>query len=122
MDIVRPPLSLIPFPYQVRNFTEHLASTPHPEFAQWNAENSLAIVWFGVNDVAAMQAYTKQATVTELVDRVMESYFDKIRILHREGLDRFVFMGVPRTSASNLTTWSDTTDGGTSTVSCPIRY
>lgn len=94
VDIVRPILSLIPFPYQVRNFTRELAF--RPSFAPWTAENSVAIIWFGVNDVSAMQVYTNENSPTQLVDRIMASMFEKIGTLRDAGLQRFVIMGVPR--------------------------
>lgn len=96
MDIARPPLSLVPFPYQVRNFTSALGSVLLD--VPWTAKNSIAILWFGVNDCAAAQVYTKASTPKNLVDRIMDSYFTQVKGLMDTGLRRFLFMGVPRSS------------------------
>ena len=94
IDIVRPPLSLIPYPFQVENFTKALGTSP--DYAPWTAENSLATIWLGVNDVAAIQVYTDKSSWSVLVDRIMISFFNRTNLLYEAGLRQFVFMGVPR--------------------------
>jgi hypothetical protein len=76
---------------QVQVFSDNLASKP--SYAPWTAENTVAGVWMGVNDVGNSWWFSNYTDVnTAVVDR----YFEQLQILYDAGVRQFVLLNVPR--------------------------
>ncbi|KAM0433527.1 hypothetical protein ACHAPT_004407 [Fusarium lateritium] len=76
---------------QIRRFEDSISR--RPEHAAWNAENAVAAIWFGVNDIRL--AYTEK-NLTYFMEGVVMQMFDFTGQLHKMGLRQFVFIEVPR--------------------------
>jgi hypothetical protein len=76
---------------QVQVFSDNLASKP--SYAPWTAENTVAGVWMGVNDVGNSWWFSNYTDInTVVVDR----YFEQLQILYDAGVRQFVLLNVPR--------------------------
>ena len=76
---------------QGKQFSGSIA--PRPDYAPWNAANTLVSVWMGVNDVGNswwLENYT------ELVGKIMDSYFGQLQLVYDAGARNFVLLSVPR--------------------------
>ena len=67
------------------------ALVPAPTEAPWTADNSLAIVWIGINDVG--EAFWEDIALP--LDDVMTRYWGLMQELYDDGLRDFVVMTVP---------------------------
>lgn len=81
-----------PFSVQVDDFMPVARHGEH--FAPWTGNNSIFIVWFGVNDVDL--TVTQAKPELEIVDFLIGKYFDSVDKLRVVGARRFLFLGVPR--------------------------
>ncbi|KAB5583628.1 hypothetical protein GE09DRAFT_1182287 [Coniochaeta sp. 2T2.1] len=75
---------------QVAQFSGSIAS--HPSYAPWTAENTLVGVWIGVNDVG--NSYWK-ADETVLLGKIMDRYFEQLKVVYDAGARNFVLLSVP---------------------------
>ncbi|KAH8651249.1 GDSL-like Lipase/Acylhydrolase [Xylariales sp. PMI_506] len=74
------------FDGQVGLFQSYLTTN-----APWSPDNTLVVVWIGINDVG--QSFWDN-TVTPF-DAVMDEYFDLLQTLHNDGITDFVLFTVP---------------------------
>jgi hypothetical protein len=88
------------FADQVGIFTGSLGVKPRPAYAQWNADNALAAVWIGVNDVG--NSFENQNS-TIVADLCADRYFQLVREIYKTGVRKFVFLTVPRMSFTSYT-------------------
>lgn len=65
----------------------------HQHTGSWTADNSLCVIWFGVNDIE--QGYTT-SDPDSLYEKDMSAYFTHAIHLYDSGLKNFAFLGVPR--------------------------
>lgn len=79
------------FEDQVNAFQKHYGG----EDRNWTAENAVAGVWFGVNDIRRSFSNIKAG---DLVRLVMDRYFENLERLYIIGLRKYVLLSVPRTS------------------------
>ncbi|KAL8389049.1 hypothetical protein RB595_008829 [Gaeumannomyces hyphopodioides] len=77
---------------QLGQFKDSLAT--RPPWAPWTADDTLAGVWMGVNDVG--NAFWSPG-VEELLVRIVGRYFDQLQLLYDAGVRNFVLLGVPPT-------------------------
>ena len=93
-DIIAPyDPSVVSFKEQVAIFSDNLV--PQPDYAAWTADNSIAGIWIGVNDIGNSWW---EATRDDIYDRVMAVYSDQLQILYDAGLRDFFLLNVPRMS------------------------
>lgn len=76
---------------QVNQFSNSIAKKP--SYAPWNAQNAVAGVWIGVNDVGNSFYLGNMADITE---RAVSRYFELLKIMYNAGLRKFVLLSVPR--------------------------
>ncbi|KAK1991124.1 fungal cellulose binding domain-containing protein [Colletotrichum falcatum] len=77
---------------QVSEFLRSLA--PKPAWAPWAADDTLAGVWMGVNDVGnAAWGSDREALLAQVVGR----YFGQLQVLYDAGVRNFVLLTVPPT-------------------------
>ncbi|KZL74088.1 fungal cellulose binding domain-containing protein, partial [Colletotrichum tofieldiae] len=89
--------TVLSFIDQVSEFSRSLASKP--AWAPWTADNTLAGVWMGVNDVGnAAWASNREALLVQVLGR----YFDQLQILYNAGVRNFVLLSVPPTQKTPL--------------------
>jgi len=69
----------------------------HPDYAPWNSENALFLVWVGINDVG--NSFSQTGIQTTLV-RDLDRLFEHVNALWNSGARNFAFLNVPRTLAS----------------------
>ncbi|KUI55788.1 hypothetical protein VP1G_03199 [Cytospora mali] len=77
------------FDGQVGEFED--AMVPAPTEAPWTADNSLAVVWIGINDVG--EAFWEDIELP--LDAIMTRYWGLVQDLYDDGLRDFVIMTVP---------------------------
>lgn len=82
------------FGNQIIHFNDTIGH--RPSYASWTAKNTVATIWFGINDLAL--AYTREGL--EGIDNQLEEanrrIFELTEILHDIGLRHFIFIEVPR--------------------------
>lgn len=64
-----------------------------PEYAPWTAENTVACLWFGMNDMSRSRGWTN---FTLVLPQVLEEIFVQAQVLHGLGLRHFLFFELPR--------------------------
>lgn len=64
-----------------------------PDYAPWNADNAVAVIWFGVNDVRL--SFTQDG-IKKLIEVVVKRLFELTHELHSLGFRHFIFLEVPR--------------------------
>jgi phospholipase/lecithinase/hemolysin len=89
--------TVLSFTDQVGLFSEHLAEKP--AYAPWTADNTVAGVWMGVNDVGNTFWLSGQEARYETI---MEAYFRQVQIVYDAGVRKFVLLTVPPTNRSPL--------------------
>ncbi|RGP63179.1 hypothetical protein FSPOR_8761 [Fusarium sporotrichioides] len=81
------------FGNQIIHFNDTIGHRPH--YAAWTAKNTVATIWFGINDLAL--AYSREGL--EGIDNRLEAanrrIFELTEILYNMGLRQFVFIEVP---------------------------
>ncbi|ROV94270.1 hypothetical protein VMCG_08621 [Cytospora schulzeri] len=77
------------FDDQVVEFED--AMVPAPAEAPWTADNSLAVIWMGINDVG--EAFWENIALP--LDAIMTRYWGLVQDLYDDGLRDFVIMTVP---------------------------
>jgi hypothetical protein len=83
--------TVLSFTDQVGLFSEHLAEKP--AYAPWTADNTVAGVWMGVNDVGNTFWLSGQEARYETI---MEAYFRQVQIVYDAGVRKFVLLTMPR--------------------------
>ncbi|KAI5467239.1 hypothetical protein BGZ63DRAFT_418959 [Mariannaea sp. PMI_226] len=87
-NLVRPRLETFgSFGQQIQAFNETIAQKP--EYAPWTADNALAAIWFGINDLGRSYAFRN---LTATVPRLVESLFDQAQTVYDLGLRQFMFL------------------------------
>ena len=81
---------MLSFVDQVSQFTSNLS--PPPEYAPWNASDSLFAIWIGVNDVGNAWYRPEWPTLSE---QILDRYFEQVQILYDAGARKFAFLTVP---------------------------
>lgn len=76
---------------QVNQFTNSIAKKP--SYAPWNAQNAIAGIWIGVNDVGN-SFYLENAA--DIIERAVSRYFELLKVMYNFGLRKFVLLSVPR--------------------------
>jgi hypothetical protein len=82
------------FGHQIIHFNDTIGHRPH--YAAWTAENTVATIWFGLNDIprnAFKRGHGGQDKRLEAANRRM---FELTEILYDIGIRNFVFIEVPR--------------------------
>lgn len=93
-DIVPPYADdVLSFIDQVELFSNSIARKP--SYAPWTAQNTLAGVWLGVNDLGGS---FWSDTRSDIFAAILVRYFEQLQILYDAGLRQFVVLGVPRKS------------------------
>ncbi|GJC81597.1 acetylesterase [Colletotrichum liriopes] len=99
--------TVLSFIDQVSEFSRSLASKP--AWAPWTADNTLAGVWMGVNDVGnAAWGSNREALLVQVLGR----YFDQLQILYNAGVRNFVLLSVPPTQKTPLMIGNGADSGG----------
>lgn len=83
--------TVLSFVDQVNEFSTSLASKP--DWAPWQAQDTLVGVWIGVNDVGNT-FYLSNATA--VLDAVTTRYFELLQMTYNAGARNFVLLSVPR--------------------------
>jgi hypothetical protein len=78
---------------QVGQFKQIL--TKGSEFGTFNGDNSLILIWVGIND--AHLSYGRNDT-DSLMLKVVNKYFEEVQALYDLGARKFLFMKIPRES------------------------
>ncbi|EEU36832.1 uncharacterized protein NECHADRAFT_42356, partial [Fusarium vanettenii 77-13-4] len=79
------------FQHQIRHFNTSIGN--RPDYAPWNADNAVAAIWFGVNDV---RLSFERKNIKKLMKATVKQLFEFTHELHKLGLRQFVFLEVPR--------------------------
>lgn len=79
------------FANQIVHFNDSIGHKP--DYAPWTAENTVAAIWFGINDITL--TYKKPGIGKKYINAV-KRIFDLADILYGMGVRQFVFMEVPR--------------------------
>ncbi|ORZ02726.1 hypothetical protein BCR43DRAFT_482068 [Syncephalastrum racemosum] len=65
----------------------------------WSTENTLVIVWIGINDISNSRQMTDQdlsfADEVRLYMRILDVYMKQLEVLYDEGLRQFMLLNVP---------------------------
>ena len=69
------------FAHQTAFFSENLV--PAPSYAQWDGENSIFAVWFGINDV--YQTYLELLSTSGLNGQSFDTYMNQLDIMYAAG-------------------------------------
>ncbi|EIN12103.1 hypothetical protein PUNSTDRAFT_43146 [Punctularia strigosozonata HHB-11173 SS5] len=77
---------------QVNNFLEYYAN--NSSLAQWNKNNTLFTIFFGINDIGKSFYWTNE-TVHRTNARVLASYFEGLSLLRDAGAASFLLLEVP---------------------------
>lgn len=83
--------TVLSFADQVAEFTGSIAA--HPASTPWTAEDTLFGVWMGVNDVG--NSYY-MSNVTDIMEAVVDRYFELLQVMYDAGGRNFVLLSVPR--------------------------
>ncbi|KAF4414629.1 hypothetical protein F53441_14723 [Fusarium austroafricanum] len=75
---------------QVDQFSNSVGKHP----VSWNAENTIAGVWIGINDVGGT-FYLQDAA--SIIEKATTRYFEMLEVLYQAGLRKFVLLRVPPT-------------------------
>ncbi|RSM19108.1 hypothetical protein CDV31_002029 [Fusarium ambrosium] len=78
------------FEKQIKHFNVSIGQ--RPGYAPWNADNSVVVIWFGVNDIRLSY---KRKGIKKHVEKAVKRLFEFTHKLHELGLRQFVFMEVP---------------------------
>ncbi|KAF5698788.1 cellulose-binding GDSL lipase acylhydrolase [Fusarium globosum] len=78
------------FAQQIVHFQDAIGHRPH--YAAWTANNIVATVWFGFNDLSVVSQKGGQARALAAANRRI---FDLSQILYDTGIRNFVFIEVP---------------------------
>ncbi|KAF9878187.1 hypothetical protein CkaCkLH20_04225 [Colletotrichum karsti] len=89
--------TVLSFIDQVAEFSRSLA--PRPSWAPWTADNTLAGVWMGVNDVGNSFWLSNREA---LLVQVLGKYFEQLQVLYNAGVRKFVLLSVPPTQKTPL--------------------
>lgn len=76
---------------QVAVFSSSIGTKP--DYAPWTAENAIAGIWIGVNDVG--NTYWN-ADSTETYELIAARYFEQLQILYGAGIRQYALLSVPR--------------------------
>jgi hypothetical protein len=79
------------FAEQIQQF--NLTIGQRPDYAPWTAENAVAGIWFGVNDLGNARGWNNLSTIPPMV---AESLVNQAQVLHTMGLRNFLFIEMPR--------------------------
>lgn len=79
------------FQHQIKHFNTSIGN--RPDYAPWNADNAVAAIWFGVNDV---RLSFERKGIKKLMKSTVKQLFEFTHELHKLGLRQFVFLEVPR--------------------------
>ncbi|KAH7244512.1 Aldehyde/histidinol dehydrogenase [Fusarium redolens] len=82
---------------QVNQFSNSVGK--HPAGTSWTAQNTIAGVWIGVNDVGNSFYLQDSAAV---VEKATTRYFELLQVLYKAGLRKFVLLSVPPTELTPL--------------------
>ncbi|KNB10584.1 hypothetical protein FOXG_10745 [Fusarium oxysporum f. sp. lycopersici 4287] len=97
-NIVKPYAStVLSFVDQVNQFSNSVGK--HPAGTSWTAQNTIAGVWIGVNDVGN-SFYLQDADA--VVEKATTRYFELLQVLYKAGLRKFVLLSVPPTELTPL--------------------
>lgn len=83
--------TVLSFVDQVTEFTNNIASKP--SYAPWTAANTLIGVWIGVNDVGNSYWLSNE---TDVLNAIMDRYFQQLQIIYDAGARNFALLSVPR--------------------------
>lgn len=64
-----------------------------PDYAPWNSENTVAAVWFGLNDMTRSREFTNLTTVIPIL---VQGMFEQAQRLHTLGVRNFLFFELAR--------------------------
>lgn len=93
-NIVKPYAStVLSFVDQVNQFSNSVGK--HPAGTSWTAQNTIAGVWIGVNDVGN-SFYLQDSDA--VVEKATTRFFELLQVLYKAGLRKFVLLSVPRKS------------------------
>jgi len=79
------------FANQIVHFNDTIGH--RPDYASWTAENTVATIWFGINDIALSY---KLRNIEKKYDNAVWRIFDLTDMLYEMGIRQFVFIEVPR--------------------------
>ncbi|KAF5565805.1 cellulose-binding GDSL lipase acylhydrolase [Fusarium phyllophilum] len=97
-NIVKPYAStVLSFVDQVNQFSNSVGK--HPAGTSWTAQNTIAGVWIGVNDVGN-SFYLQDSDA--VVEKATTRYFELLQVLYKAGLRKFVLLSVPPTELTPL--------------------
>ncbi|KAF4435856.1 cellulose-binding GDSL lipase acylhydrolase [Fusarium acutatum] len=97
-NIVKPYAStVLSFVDQVNQFSSSVGK--HPAGTSWTAQNTIAGVWIGVNDVGN-SFYLQDSDA--VVEKATARYFELLQVLYKAGLRKFVLLSVPPTELTPL--------------------
>ena len=82
---------------QMQEFSDSIASKP--DYAPWTADNTLAGVWMGVNDVGNSYWLSGE---DDLLSEVVTEYFEQLQVLYNAGVRKFVLLSVPRKFSADI--------------------
>lgn len=80
------------FAHQIGHFNDTIGH--RPDYAAWTVKNTVATIWFGINDVAL--AYRRGGSMAK-IPAATQSVFDLAEHLYEIGIRQFIFIEVPRT-------------------------
>lgn len=75
---------------QVQRFKHTIGS--QPEYANWTAENSVASIWMGINDLGVSWQWQNLSTV---VPQLTKRLVGQAQVLQDMGLRNFLFVEMP---------------------------
>lgn len=84
---------VLSFGDQVDVFLETMATEPRPEWAPWDADNTIVGVWMGVNDVGNTFWFQDLEAHTQ---KIIDRYFELVQSIYDAGARQFVLLSVPR--------------------------
>ena len=89
------------FQDQIKHFNMSIGHKP--DYAPWNADNAVAAIWFGVNDVRL--SFTENG-IKKLMKATVKRLVEFTHELHKLGLRQFVFLEVPRKFYHTSSGWT----------------
>jgi hypothetical protein len=85
--------STFTFAHQIIHFKDSIGHRPH--YAAWTAQNIVATIWFGLNDLSI--AFNKKGR-DDLLEAANQRMFELSEVLYDTGIRSFIFIEIPRKS------------------------
>ncbi|KAI6773014.1 hypothetical protein HG530_003972 [Fusarium avenaceum] len=82
------------FGHQIIHFNDTIGH--RPDYAAWTAENAVATIWFGMNDVPRSVLMNGNGSREQRLVASNRRMFELTEILYEIGIRNFVFIEVPR--------------------------